>query len=86
MSAAAPLPPPGPRTTNAMNGYPHATHGPGADTWRNSDGAGAPRGPGPARGHLYPSLAEIAASASVKVDDMRQSPVYAPTPEHESPC
>jgi ubiquitin carboxyl-terminal hydrolase 8 len=53
-----------------MNGYPNGAHGSSADTSRGSNGAGGPGG-------LYPSLAEIAAKASEKVDEVRQHPVCA---------
>lgn len=71
MSAAAPLPPPGPRSGNAMNGYPNGAYGPGVDGWRGSDGTSEPRGPG----GPFPPIAEISASATEKVNELRQAPV-----------
>ncbi|KAF2117043.1 hypothetical protein BDV96DRAFT_644478 [Lophiotrema nucula] len=64
MSAAVPLPPPGP--PSGMNGYPHSHDG-----WRGSNGAGDGRGTGGA----HPPLAQIQASASDRVDSMRTLPI-----------
>lgn len=72
--------PGGPRTTtDAMNGFPNGAHGSGADPWRGSDGAGDPGG-------LHPSLAEIAAKASEKVNEVRQYPVCAPVLQPGKPA
>lgn len=57
MSAAAPLPPPGPRPPHAMNGYSNGASGPGADGWRGSNAG--------------PQIAEITASATEKANEMR---------------
>ncbi|KAF1997313.1 cysteine proteinase [Amniculicola lignicola CBS 123094] len=67
MSAAAPLPPPGPRATSAMNGYTHGGHANGADAWRGGGGAGEGRAPG----GPFPSVAEIAASVDDRLREMQ---------------
>ncbi|KAJ4377955.1 ubiquitin-specific protease doa4 [Neocucurbitaria cava] len=62
MSAAAPLPPPGPSPAAPMAGYTN-----GADGWRGGDGAADPRGPaGP-----FPPIAEIAGSATEMAESLR---------------
>jgi hypothetical protein len=71
MSAAGPLLPPGPPRANAMNGYSHGPSGSGPDVHRGGDGAGHNRGSG---GHC-PPIAEISASASEKVEELRHYPV-----------
>lgn len=71
MSAAAPLPPLGPSTTHAMNGYTNGGYSNGADGQRDGDGAGDPRGPGGS----YPPIAEIVASATDKADALKHHTV-----------
>jgi ubiquitin carboxyl-terminal hydrolase 8 len=75
MSAAAPLPPPGPTSARAMNGYMNGAHGNGADGSRGSDGAGDPRG----AGGSYPPIAEIVASASETVEALKHRSVCGDT-------
>lgn len=70
MSAAAPLPPPGPPPARAMYSVPNGA-GAGADGFRGSDGAGNPRG----SGGQYPPIAEIVASASETMELLRHRSV-----------
>ncbi|PSN75185.1 cysteine proteinase [Corynespora cassiicola Philippines] len=70
MSAAAPLPPPGHAPGNAMNGMNGFPHG-GAPVGSGSNGAADSRG----SGGSFPPIAEISASASEKVNEMRRYPI-----------
>lgn len=71
MSAAAPLPPPGPPRPNVMNGYPNGPQRASADGYRGSDGAGDGRGSGGA----FPPIAQIAASATNKARELEDGQV-----------
>lgn len=76
MSAAGPLPPPPPGRPpgSSMNGYQNGTNGAnavGSGGWTVNDGASDGRGPGGSN----PSVAEISAAASEKVNEMRIYPI-----------
>ncbi|KAF2472322.1 cysteine proteinase [Lindgomyces ingoldianus] len=81
MSAAAPLPPPGPRPRNAMKGYTNGAHSVGAPGWRAGDwgadggGDGGGDGDGGGPGAAFPSIADITASANEKVNELRHTPI-----------
>lgn len=73
MSAAAPLPPPGPSPVAVMSGHAaNSVYSNGADGWSGNNGASGPPGPGAGS---YPPIAEIVGSATETVESLRNHTV-----------